>query len=94
MKKAIFIEATRDGYGPEQCTTMTISDLICALEELANDFGEDCEVYLRFDRGYFSSTYGGLDWHAMAAGCYDSHGTYDEDSEEFAEAMGWQDFGC
>lgn len=89
MKKAIFIEATRDGYGPEQCTTMTLNDLICALEELANDYGEDCEVYLRHDRGY---TYGGIGWHDMAAGCYDSHGTYDEDSEEFAEAMGWQDF--
>ena len=87
MRKAIFIEATRDGYGPDQCSTMTVSNLICMLEELQDAYGPDCEIYLRHDRGY---TYGGINWNSAWAGCFDKHGTYDEDSEEFAEVMGWQ----
>lgn len=86
-KKALFIEANRTGYGPEQCSTVTIGELIQMLQEQADAYGEDCEVYLRHDRGY---TYGGIRQWDLSAGCFDSHGTYDEDSDEFAEVMGWQ----
>lgn len=86
MKKAVFIEATRDGYGPEQCRTRTIREFIELLEEMAAEMGDECEVFLRHDRGY---TYGGV-WSDIEAGCYDSHGVYDEYSEEFEDEMGWR----
>lgn len=86
FKKAIFIEATRDGYGPEQCSTMTVADLIDVLDELRDCYGDDCLVFTRHDRGY---TYGGFRFGSVSAGCYDDHGVYDEDSDEFASVRGW-----
>ena len=47
--KALFIETSRKGYGPDQCgRTMTVGELI----SLLSDFDEDRPVYLRNDNGY------------------------------------------
>ena len=52
--EAIYIDTKRNGYEPDQCgRTMTVGDLISALEE----FDEDTPVYLRNDGGY---TYGSI----------------------------------
>lgn len=52
--KALFIETSRKGYGPDQCgRTMTVGGLI----SLLSDFDEDRPVYLRNDNGY---TYGSI----------------------------------
>ena len=52
----LFINAHRAGYTPEQIRhTMTVGELIAALEE----FDEDTPVFLKHDGGY---TYGGISW--------------------------------
>ena len=44
----LFINANRTGYSPDQIShTMTVSELIAALEELP----EDAPVYLKHDNG-------------------------------------------
>ncbi len=51
---AIIIDTMREGYGPDQIErTMTVSELIAALES----YDEDTKVYLGFDNRY---TYGGI----------------------------------
>lgn len=50
----LFINANRNGYTPEQTgRTMTVAELIAALEE----FSPDAPVYLKHDGGY---TYGSI----------------------------------
>ena len=67
-RRAIFVEANRTGYHPNQCHTMTLGELVGYLEELSDAYGEECEVYLRHDGGY---TYGGLSWGDVQVGKYD-----------------------
>ena len=63
----LFINAHRAGYAPEQIQhTMTVGELIAALEE----FDEDTPVFLKHDDGY---TYGGISWGDLEEG--------DEDDE-------------
>lgn len=70
MKKALFIEGNRNGYGPEQCgRTLTVGELI----EFLRDFDEDREVFIRNDSGY---TYGSIREDDI------NSGTYDENSGE------------
>lgn len=53
-RKALFINANKNGYVPSECgTTLTVGELIKLLE----DYEEDRPVYLRFDNGY---TYGSI----------------------------------
>ena len=67
----LFINANRTGYSPDQIShTMTVSELIAALEELP----EDAPVYLKHDNGY---TYGGITWNDLEEDWSD-----DEDLEE------------
>ena len=55
----LYINANRTGYAPDQFrSTMTVAELIAALEE----FPEDAPVYLRHDNGY---TYGGITWQDL-----------------------------
>lgn len=50
----LFIDARRNGYGPDQCgRTVTVGELIAYLEQ----FESDTPVYLRHDGGY---TYGSI----------------------------------
>lgn len=52
--EALFINAKRNGYGPDQCgRTLTVAELIAYLEQ----FDEDAPVYLKHDGGY---TYGSI----------------------------------
>ena len=56
----LYINANRTGYSPCQIQhTMTVSELIAALEE----FDENTLVYLKHDGGY---TYGGINWSDLA----------------------------
>ena len=58
----LFINAHRAGYSPEQIRhTMTVGELIAALEE----FDEDTPVFLKHDGGY---TYGGISWSDLEEG--------------------------
>lgn len=67
----LFINANRTGYAPDQIShTMTVAELISALEELP----EDATVYLKHDNGY---TYGGISWNDLEEDWSD-----DEDLEE------------
>ena len=67
----LFINANRTGYAPDQIShTMTVAELISALEELP----EDAPVYLKHDNGY---TYGGIGWNDLEEVWSD-----DEDLEE------------
>ena len=67
----LFINANRTGYAPDQIrSTMTVAELIAALEE----FPEDVPVYLKHDNGY---TYGGIDWRDL-----EEDWSEDEDLEE------------
>ena len=67
----LFINANRTGYSPDQIHhTMTVAELISALEELP----EDAPVYLKHDNGY---TYGGIGWNDLEEDWSD-----DEDLEE------------
>lgn len=83
-RKALFIEAGRNGYNPDQCdhNAMTVEDLIAALEEFGEQCGMDAPVFLRHDRGY---TYGQITWDDFAPGAYDGDrvyldgGEYDEE---------------
>ena len=53
----LYINANRTGYSPCQIQhTMTVGELIAALEE----FDEDTPVFLKHARGY---TYGGISWN-------------------------------
>jgi hypothetical protein len=50
----VIINATNNGYSPEQCgRTMTVRDMI----ELLEQYDDDAKVYLSFDNGY---TYGSI----------------------------------
>lgn len=80
MQKAIFIEGNRNGYHPDQCSTMTVRDLISMLEEFADMCGEDAEVFLRNDNGY---TYGSVRSWDVQAGCYDRNRVHLEGTDEF-----------
>lgn len=54
MKTKLIIDTEREGYGTDQVRhTMTVGDLIAALEQ----YDEDTPVFLGFDRRY---TYGGI----------------------------------
>ena len=67
----LFINANRTGYSPDQIShTMTVAELISALEELP----EDAPVYLKHDNRY---TYGGIGWNDLEGDWSD-----DEDLEE------------
>ena len=67
----LFINANRTGNAPDQIShTMTVAELISALEELP----EDAPVYLKHDNGY---TYGGIGWNDLEEDWSD-----DEDLEE------------
>ena len=67
----LFINANRTGYAPDQIShTMTVAELISALEELP----EDAPVYLKHDNGY---AYGGIGWNDLEEDWSD-----DEDLEE------------
>lgn len=89
-KKAVFIDAARNGYHPGQCyRTMTIRRLINKLESLAEEYGGTCEVFLRNDGGY---TYGSIGISDFTVGCYDGDGVYDEESEEFCDFIDSGDF--
>jgi hypothetical protein len=49
MQDYLTIEATRDGYSPEQCRgTMTVCELIAELSQ----WDDDLPVYLSHDKGY------------------------------------------
>ena len=66
MKKALFLNTNRNGYGPEQCgRTMTVGELISLLE----DFDSDREIFLRNDDGY---TYGSIVESDFVSGKYDN----------------------
>ena len=53
-RKALYINANKNGYVPSECGgTLTVGELI----ELLEDYEEDRQVYLRFDNGY---TYGSI----------------------------------
>ena len=55
----LFINTNRTGYAPDQIRrTMTVAELIAALEELP----EDAQVYLKHYNGY---TYGGISWNDL-----------------------------
>lgn len=67
----LYINANRTGYSPDQIRhTMTVAELIAALEE----FPEDAPVYLKHDNGY---TYGGINWNDL-----EEDWSEDEDLEE------------
>ena len=66
--KRLIIQAMREAYGPEDVKTMTVGELIAALEE----FDEDAPVILSHDSGY---TYGGIRYELMEE-------QYDEEEEE------------
>lgn len=53
--QALFINAVREGYSPEQCgETLTVGELMAYLEDFLD---EDTPIYLKFDNGY---TYGSI----------------------------------
>lgn len=67
----LYINANRTGYSTDQIRhTMTVAELIAALEE----FPEDAPVYLKHDNGY---TYGGINWNDL-----EEDWSEDEDLEE------------
>ena len=54
MATNVIIEASREGYSPEQVrNTMTVKELI----EILSEYDEDAKVHLSHDNGY---TYGGI----------------------------------
>lgn len=69
MKRALFIEGERSGYGPDQIEnkTMTVGELI----GLLSDYDEDMKVFLRNDNGY---TYGHISCYSFNEGEYDEDG--------------------
>lgn len=72
--KAIYIEAKREGYSPEQCPkTMTVGELISFL----SDYDEDTKIYLSHDRGY---TYGSVTkWRINDEEYYNDDDEYEEE---------------
>lgn len=61
----IEIQAHRTAYAAEDVRrTLTIRELIEALEEQAEELGDDAPVYLSHDNGY---TFGGIDWEDLWA---------------------------
>jgi len=74
MTKALFIEGNRNGYGADQIEdkTITIRELIESLEEMAEEMGDDCKVFLMNDNGY---TYGSIGADEIYRGGYDDNGT-------------------
>lgn len=89
MKRAIYIEGNRSGYAPDQCEsrTMTVGELIDALGEFANAYGEDALVFLRNDNGY---TYGHFCYEDITEGGFDSENVFigleEVEEAEHAEA--------
>lgn len=70
MKTQVIINANRQGYTPEQIRhTMTVGELISALEEYDND----APIYLSHDNGY---TYGGINLYDI------EESVSDDESEE------------
>lgn len=64
--KRIIIAAEREEYNPDKVRTMTVGELIAALEE----FDDDAQVILSHDNGY---TFGGIRYGMM---------TEEEDEED------------
>ena len=87
-KSALFIEGNRSGYSPDQCEhrTMTIAELIDALQEMGDAYGMDANVFLRNDRGY---TYGSIGWDDLSIAKYDEHRVYDWDDEDEDDEGEW-----
>ena len=56
--KRLIIAAMRESYGKDDVRTMTVAELIAALEE----FDDDAQVILSHDCGY---TYGGIRYELM-----------------------------
>ena len=56
--KRLIIAAMRESYGKDDVRTMTVAELIAALEE----FDDDMPVILSHDSGY---TYGGIRYELM-----------------------------
>ena len=56
--KRLMIQAIRESYGKDDVRTMTVGELIAALEE----FDEEMPVILSHDSGY---TYGGIRYDLM-----------------------------
>lgn len=56
--KRLIISAMRESYGKDDVRTMTVAELIAALEE----FDDDMPVILSHDSGY---TYGGIRYELM-----------------------------
>lgn len=86
-KRAIFIEANRNGYHPRQCgRTLTAEELLSAIEECANalDDEDKIEVYISNDNGY---TYGSIDWGDIFAAVYDDDMVYREGDDGFMDAF-------
>lgn len=53
MKQVVILEAQRESYTVAQCKSVTVRELIEALEQ----FDQDLEIFLSHDNGY---TYGGI----------------------------------
>lgn len=56
--KRLIISAMRESYGKDEVRTMTVAEMIAALEE----FDDDMPVILSHDSGY---TYGGIRYDMM-----------------------------
>lgn len=56
--KRLIISAMRESYGKDDVRTMTVAELIAALEE----FDDDMPVIMSHDSGY---TYGGIRYDMM-----------------------------
>ena len=56
--KRLIISAMRESYGKDDVRTMTVAELIAALEE----FDDDMPVLMSHDSGY---TYGGIRYDLM-----------------------------
>lgn len=73
MKKALFIDGKRTGYGPDQCRqTVTAGELIEILQRMIDReyITSDTELFLRNDDGY---TYGEIDPDYFLTGSYDDN---------------------
>lgn len=83
MARAIYIEANRNAYNPDQIEhrSLALGELIEHLTSLAEDFGWDAKVFVSNDNGY---TYGSVSYDDIVEGGYDSRRSwrgYDEDEE-------------
>lgn len=75
MEKYLRIEATRDAYGAEDVSTMTVGQLIKLLEY----YDLDLPVILSHDNGY---TFGGLDEYDFDIDYYEEEGEEEEEDWE------------